>query len=328
MAGKIRWGVLGTGTIARQFAEDLAYSEYGTLQAAGSRSADKANTFARELKAAKAHGSYEKLVHDPEVDIVYVATPHPWHMEHTLLALKSGKPVLCEKPVSMSAAQLRRMIRAAKDGRLFLMDGMWTRFFPAVRQMCKWLSEERIGEILAVEADFGVHFQVPPKHRIHNPELGGGALLDLGIYVVSFASLVYGKQPKKIASIVHFEKTGVDDQSTLVFEYENGATATLLCNSRIYIRPEGRIYGTKGRITVHENLYRPNRVTLEIEGKNPETMTFPHPGLGLQFEADHVAECLHKGRLQSDIMPLDESLAIMRTMDKIRRQWKLKYPQE
>lgn len=328
MAQKIRWGILGTGTIARLFAGDLTYSKYGTLYAIGSRSASKANTFAEQMKVPRAHGSYEALVQDPEVDIVYIATPHPFHMENSLLALKAGKPVLCEKPVTLSARQFQRMVKAAKDRRLFLMEGMWTRFFPAVLQMRKWLADKQIGNIMALEADFGIPFKVGPKHRIHNLELGGGALLDLGIYVVSLASLVYGTQPKKITSVIHFEQTGVDDQTTLIFEYLHGATATLTSSSRVFIRPEARIYGTKGRIIIHENFYRPNRITLESEGRNPQTLTFPHPGLGMQYEADHVAECLHKGRPQSDQMPLDESLAIMQTLDKIRRRWKFKYPNE
>lgn len=328
MAQKIRWGILGCGTIARLFTEDLAYSKYGMLQAVGSRSAAKANAFAQQMNAAKAYGSYEELVQDPDVDIVYVATPHPFHMANTLLALKAGKPVLCEKPVSVNARQCHRMIKAAKDRRLFFMEGMWTRFFPAVQQLQKWLADKQIGNILALEADFGAHFTGGPKHRINNLELGGGALLDLGIYVVSLASLVYGTQPKKITSAVHFGQTGVDDQSTLIFEYLHGATANLLCSTRVSIRPEARIYGTKGRIIVHENFYRPNRITLESEGRNPETLTFPHPGLGMQYEADHVAECLYKARPQSDQMPLGESMAIMQTMDKIRRRWKLKYPCE
>ena len=174
MPSKIRWGTLGCGSIARKFIEDMAYSKYGVIHAVGSRSAARSKTFAQELNVPKSHGSYEDLVANPEVDIVYVATPHPVHMEHTLLALKAGKPVLCEKPVSMNARQLKRMITAAKDRRLFFMEGMWTRFFPALQQVRKWLLDKAVGNILSVQADFGIAFKAGPSHRIHNPQLGGG----------------------------------------------------------------------------------------------------------------------------------------------------------
>ena len=249
-------------------------------------------------------------------------------MENTLLAIRAGKAVLCEKPVSMNARQLQRMITAAKKQKVFLMEAMWTRFFPAVEQVRKWLADKRIGRVLALEADFGIHFKVGPSHRIFNPELGGGALLDLGIYIVSMASMIYGSQPKKITSSVHFSKSGVDDQSTLLFEYEQGATAVLMSSAQVHIRPEVRIYGTEGQIYIHELFICPSRVTLQVVGENPETLSFPYPGHGMQYEADHVAEYLQKDKLQSDIMPPDESLAIMRTLDKIRRQWKLTYPNE
>lgn len=328
MANKVRWGILGCGVIAGQFADDLAYSQHGFLQAVASRSSQKAQDFARQKNALRARGSYEDLVRDPEVDIVYVATPHPFHMDHTLLALAAGKPVLCEKPIALNARQLSRMIKAATERKLFLMEAMWTRCFPAVEQVSKWLADKRIGQVRVLEADFGINSMAGPEHRINNLQLGGGALLDLGIYVVSLASLVFGRQPEKISSSVHFSPTRVDDQSALLFEYEDGASAVLLSSSRVYLRPEARIYGTAGRIILHEHFYRPGRVTLEMEGKNPETLTFPHPGLGLQYEADHAAECLQNLKVQSSRMPLDESLAIMKTMDKIRRQWKFKYPQE
>ena len=184
---------------------------------------------------------------------------------------------------------------------------------------------------MALEAAFGVNFKVfnvGPKHRIHNPELGGGALLDLGIYPVSFASMVYARQPQKIKSVVHMEKTGVDDQSSLVFEYDQGATAMLSCSSRVEMKAEARIYARKGMITAGPNFYRPQTLTLQLQDHEPKTVKYSHLGNGFQFEADHVADCLLKKKLQSDLMPLAESLAIITTMDKIRKQWKLKYPNE
>ena len=324
----IHWGILGCGGIANTFAADLRHSQCGRLAAVSSRSKRKANAFARKHNAPVAYGSYEELVRDADIDVVYVATPHPMHMEHSLLAIRAGKAVLCEKPAAMNARQLRRMIKAAEKNSVFLMEGMWSRFFPATVQLRKWLSEKRIGRVLALEADFGVNFKAGPKHRINNPALGGGALLDLGIYLVSFASMVYTKQPEVIVSVVHKGKTGVDDQTSMIFQYDHGATAMLSCSSRVEIKTEARIYGTKGMITAGPIFYRPQTLTLQLQDHKPKTVHFSHSGNGFQFEADHIAKCLQKKKPQSDLMPLQESLSTLTTMDKIRKQWKLKYSNE
>ena len=328
MAKKIRWGIIGCGGIANTYANDLTLTKHGELVAVGSRSKPKAKKFAAQHGDVRAYGSYEELAADADVDIVYVATPHPMHMENTLLAIGNGKHVLCEKPIAMNARQTRRMIAAAHKKGVFLMEAMWTRFFPAMVQLRKWLTAGRIGKVLALEADFGFRFQVGPQHRISNPRLGGGALLDLGIYPISFASMVYGAGPEKIVSTVHKAKTGVDDHAVIGFEYADNATAALSISSIVRMKNEAHIFGTKGRIIVHEGFFHPNRLTLEAEGKKTKAVDFPYPGSGMQFEAEHVHQCLRKGKLQSNIMSLDETLAIMQTLDKIRKQWKLKYPNE
>ena len=328
MSQPIKWGIIGCGGIAGKFAADLAHTRYGTLAAVGSRSQEKAQQFAAAHGAARAYGSYDQLVADGEVDVVYVATPHPYHMENTLAAIEAGKHVLCEKPIALNARQTEKMIAAAKAKGVFLMEAMWTRFFPAIAQIRKWISSGKIGEVLALEADFGADFKAGPEHRIHNPELGGGALLDVGIYPVSFASMVYGTQPRRIVSTVHRAKTGVDDQAVTGFEYANGATAALSTSSRLNLRNEARIFGTKGSILVHAPFFFTDRLTLHVEGKKAKTHDFPYDGTGMHFEAEHVHQCLKKGKLDSDIMPLAESLEIMQTMDAIRGQWNLTYPGE
>ena len=328
MAKKIRWGIIGCGWIANRYADDLTLTKYGQLVAVGSRSKAKAKKFAAQHGNPRAYGSYEQLAADPEVDIVYVATPHPFHMENTLLAIGNGKHVLCEKSFAMNTKQTQRMITAAQKKGVFLMEGMWTRFFPAMIQLRKWLAAGRIGKVLALEANFGVHFRVGPKHRVFNPDLGGGALLDLGIYPISFASMVYGAQPEKIVSTVHKRKTGVDDHAVMAFEYADNATAALSTSGKVRMKNEARIFGSQGMITIHESFFCPNRLTLDIENKKAKTVNFPYPGGGMQFEAEHVHQCLRRGVLDSDIMPLNETRAIMQTMDAIRRQWKLKYANE
>jgi len=328
MTNKTKWGVMGCGGIADKYARDLAFTRYGKLAAVGSRSKAKAQTFAAQHGGVRAYGSYEDLAADPDVDIIYVATPHPCHMENTLLAIKHGKHVLCEKSFAMNAKQTRRMIAAAQKKGVFLMEAMWTRFFPAMGRLRKWLAEGRIGKVLAVEADFGIHFKMGPQHRIFNPALGGGALLDLGIYPISLASMIYGAQPETIVSTVHKHSTGVDDRALIAFEYANGATAAISTSSVVCMKNEARIFGAEGMITVHEMFLRPNQLTLKMEGKPPKTFDFPFTGHGMHFEADHVHQCLRKGQTESDIMPLNETLGIIQTMDKIRKQWKLKYPGE
>ena len=328
MAKKIRWGIMGCGHIANNYANDLTLTKHGKLVAVGSRSKAKAKKFAAQHGDVAAYGNYEELTADPDVDIVYVATPHPYHMENTLLAIKNGKHVLCEKPIAMNAKQTRRMITAAQKKGVFLMEAMWTRFFPAAVQLRQWLAEKRIGKVLALEADFGIHFKVGPKHRIFNPDLGGGALLDLGIYPISFASMVYGTQPKKITSTMRKAKTGVDNHAVIAFEYKDSATAALSISSMVRMKNEARIFGSKGMIIVHSDFFHPSQLTLEAEGKKPKMVNLAHPGIGMQFEAEHVHQCLKKEKSQSDIMPLDETLAIMQTLDNIRRQWKLKYANE
>jgi dihydrodiol dehydrogenase / D-xylose 1-dehydrogenase (NADP) len=328
MTKKIRWGIMGCGWIADKFVGDLPLTKHGQLVAVGSRSKVNAKQFAAKHGGARAHGSYEELAADPDVDIVYVATPHPWHMENTLLAIRHGKHVLCEKPIAINAKQARRMIAAAQNKGVFLMEAMWTRFFPAIIQARKWLANSRIGKVLAIEADFGVHFKVGPEHRIFNLVLGGGALLDLGIYPVSLASMIFRAQPHKIVSTVRKTTEGVDKHAVIGFEYSDGATAAISTSSIVQMKNEARIFGDKGMITVHDLFICPNRLTLVPTDKKPKTIDFSYDGHGMHFEADHVHQCLRKKQLQSDILPLEETLSIMRTMDKIRRQWKLKYINE
>ena len=328
MAKKLKWGIIGCGRIAGCFAGDLPLTKNGELYAVAARSKDRADAFAKKYKAQVAYDSYEQLVTDPQVDVVYVATPHTFHMDGVMLAISAGKHVLCEKQITINAKQLKKLIAAAQKQGVFLMEGMWTRFFPATARVRRWIAEGRIGQVMGLEADFGVKFNAGPEHRIHDPHLGGGALLDLGVYPISFASMVYGRQPEKITSSVHFCETGVDDQAALVFQYDQGRTAMLGCCSRAVFKQEARIYGQLGMITVHENFYRPHSLTLTMKDRKPKTVEFPHPGHGFLFEAEHVGNCIRKKMLQSNIMPLGESLEIMQTMDTIRRSWKLKYPGE
>ncbi len=249
-------------------------------------------------------------------------------MENTLLALDSGKAVLCEKPFAMNASQAERMIDAAKKANVFLMEAMWTRFIPLTVEIRRLIENSAIGRLRFFQADFGFATDRGPEGRTLNPDLGGGALLDVGIYPISFASMLFSSQPEKISSHAHIGTTGVDEQSAYLFTYDDDQLAVL--SSAVTTQTPGRavIAGANGMIKIHPAFYRAEKATL-VTGDNKETVIEkPLESNGYNYQAAEVHDCLRRRTLQNDIISLTESLAIMQTMDKIRRQWGLKYPGE
>jgi len=316
----IRWGILATGKIAHKFAKDLSILEDARIVAVGSRSIDKAKEFAQEYGIPKAYGSYEELAKDPEVDIIYVATPHSAHRDCTLLCLKEGKPVLCEKPFTVNALEAEEVIKYARETGIFLMEAMWTRYLPAVVKVREWLAAGAIGEVRMLKADFGFRTAWNPEGRLLNPALAGGALLDAGIYPVSFASMVFGTQPLEIKSVAHIGTTGVDEQFSAIFKYDGGKIASLSGAIRTGMINDAWIYGTEGKIHMTEFLFGKS-VELYINGKKEEIYEPVYEGFGYYYEAREAMRCLREGLKESSIMPLDETLAIMKTMDLIRKRW-------
>jgi predicted dehydrogenase len=312
----LRWGLIGTGGIAATFASDLELTDSGRVVAVGSRTLESANRFADAHGVMNRHGSYAELVADPEVDVVYVATPHPMHHDDALLALRAGKPVLVEKPFTMNAAEAREIVAEARERGLFAMEAMWTRFLPHIREVRRLLAEGALGELVTVSADHGQWFPKDPAHRLFAPELGGGALLDLGIYPVSFASMVLG-QPERIISLVEPAFTGVDGQTSLLFAYASGAQAVLTTTSFARSPTRAAIVGTDGRIEIDGDFYAPSSFTLIPREGEPTRFEQPHEGLGLRHQADEVARCLSEGLLESPLMGLDETVSIMETIDAI-----------
>ncbi|MCC7495161.1 MAG: Gfo/Idh/MocA family oxidoreductase [Fimbriimonadaceae bacterium] len=327
MAGSIRWGILGAGNIAKQFARGLAVLPEAELAAVGSRSADKAAAFAQEFGATRSHGSYEALAADPAVDVIYVATPHPMHHGDTLRCLRAGKAVLCEKPFAVNAAQAREMIAVAREQRLFLMEAMWTRFLPAVRQVATWLGEGRIGEPRMLTADFGFRAGFNPAGRLFDPQLAGGSLLDVGVYCVSLAFLVFGGRPDRTAALGSLGETGVDEQAGFLLGYPGGELAVLSSAVRTNTPQEARIDGTAGRIRI-DAFWHATRATLEVGGQPPETVELPLEGNGYNYQAAAVMAALRAGQTECAVMPLDETLAIAETLDALRAQMGVRYPME
>ena len=312
----MRWGILGTGGIAGAFAADLRLTDSGGVVAVGSRSQASADRFADAFDIAHRHASYESLVADPEVDVVYVASPHPMHHDHAILALRAGKHVLVEKPFTMNAAEARDVAGVARERGLFAMEAMWTRFLPHVGVIRDWLREGLLGDIVTVTADHGQWFAEDAGFRLFAPELGGGALLDLGVYPVSFASMVLGT-PSRIVSMSDPAFTGVDAQTSMVFGYDSGAQAVLTCTLRAKTPTRAAIAGTGARIEVEGDFYAPATVTLIPRKGDPVRVESAHEGRGLRHQADEVARRLAAGDVESPLMPLDETISLMETMDTV-----------
>jgi predicted dehydrogenase len=319
MSEPLRWGVIGTGGIAATFAADLELTDSGVVVAVGSRRMDSADRFGERFGVPNRHASYEELVVDPDVDVVYVATPHPSHYANAQLALRAGKPVLVEKAFTMNAEEARDLVAGARAEGLFLMEAMWTRFLPHIAQIRGLLENGVLGEIVTVTADHGQWFAEDPAFRMFAPELGGGALLDLGVYPVSFASMVLG-EPERIVSVVSPAFTGVDGQTSMVFSYATGAQAVLTCTLSAKSPTRAAIVGTEARIEIDGDFYAPSPFTLISRGGEQTRFEEPHEGRGLRHEADEVARCLRDGLLESPLMPLDETISIMATMDSVLAQ--------
>ncbi|MDA8291430.1 MAG: Gfo/Idh/MocA family oxidoreductase [Actinomycetota bacterium] len=318
-ADLVRWGILGTGSIAATFAEDLAAGRSGRVVAVGSRRPGSAELFADRFRVPNRHGSYESLVADPEVDVVYVATPHPRHRDDAVLALEAGKPVLLEKPFALDAREAREVVAAARARGLFLMEAMWTRFLPHVAEIRSVLASGALGEIVSVSADHGQRFPDDPSSWLLSPDYGGGALLDLGIYPVSFASMLLGP-PSQVVAVSDPTATGVDAQTSILLRHPGGAHAVLTCTLRAKSPTRAAIVGILGRIEVDGDFYTPTGFDVVTVDGGRRRVERAHEGRGLRHEADEVARCLREGLPESPLMPLDESVSIMATMDEVRAQ--------
>lgn len=321
MKTEFGWGILGPGRIATRFATDLGNLPEARLVAVGSRSVERAELFAQRFHVERSYGSYEELARDPDVDVIYVATPHPFHPEHAMLCLRHGKAVLCEKPMAVNEWHVQRMVECARENGVFLMEAMWTRFLPVMDQVRGWLAEGKIGDVRLLFADFGFRTEWNPQARLLNPDLAGGALLDVGIYVLALASMVMGGSPVEIEAVAHIGETGVDEQSAMLCRYRGGALALLSCAVRTQTPQEARIHGTAGFIHI-PGFWHATTATLQVHGKDPVQAVGP---VGYHYEAAEAMSCLRAGKTESSLMPLDESIAISRALDRVRASIGLAY---
>jgi predicted dehydrogenase len=327
-ADTVRWGILAPGRIARKFATALREADGARLVAVGSRDPARAAAFASEfgLAPAHTHGSYEALAGDAEVDAVYIGSPHTGHEEHALLCLAHGKHVLCEKPLAVNAAQAGRMVAAARAAGLLLMEAVWTRFLPSIVRVRELVAAGELGEVRLVQADFGFRAALDPRSRLFAPELAGGALLDLGIYPLNLASMLCGA-PVCVQASANLGPTGVDEETAVVLRHARGELATLSCSLRSDTPREAHVIGTEGRIRILLPWWAGTRLAVQRRDQDAESVfDLPSRGGGYAHEAEAFMDLLRAGRTEPDVMPLDESLAIMRTMDAIRAQCGVRYP--
>jgi predicted dehydrogenase len=360
MEKRIRWGILGTGAVARDFARGLRFVPDVELAAVASRSAANADAFARTFAVPRSYAGYEALVADRDVDVVYIATPAARHRDDCLLALSAGKPVLCEKPFTTTADEAQEVIAKARSSGLFCMEAMWMRFLPALARLREMLAQKVIGEVRLLSADLGFPAPYDPTSRLFDPKLGGGAFLDLGVYPLSLAFLVLGR-PDRVVSQATLGPTGVDEDAAALLHYPEGKLAVLTASLRGQLPGEARIVGTRGHIRIHSPLYRPHRLSICLHAEpasaatppgdgglrarlkssrvlrsiyfrfegllrpllqgRPTALVAPFTGNGYNYEAAEVVRCLRANEVESLLMPLDETVAIMEVLDEIRAAW-------
>ena len=323
---KFGWGIIGLGNIASSFATGLQSIDDAELIGVGSRSQEKADAFAERFHAQHAYSSYEELAANPDIDAIYIATPHTSHCENTIMCLNAGKAVLCEKPFAVNLRQANAMVTAAKTNNVFLLEAMWTRYLPLIVKVRELLATGAIGEPRMLQADFGFQAGFNPESRLFNPELGGGALLDVGVYTLSLASMVFGT-PTAVAGLANLGQSGVDEESAFVLKHSKGQLSILSTAIRLNTLHEAVILGTEGSIRIHSPWWVPKSLTLKCGGAE-EVLEIPFVGNGYNYEALEVMDCVRAGKVESSTLPLGETLEIQSTMELLREQWGLKYPSD
>lgn len=316
---------MSTGHISHRFAGALQLLPEAEIHAVASRTALSAEKFAKEFGIPKAYSSYSALAEDPEVDVVYIGTPHTFHLENSLMFMKAGKSVLCEKALTINGREAEEMIRVAREKNVFLMEAMVTRHVPLVKKIQEWIGDGKIGEVRMLKASLCARGEFNPSQRHLNPELGGGSLLDVGVYVISFASMIFQKAPEHMLGLGHIGEIGSDEQGAALLKYDQGEIADLSFALRTKAVNEAYVFGTEGYIKIDEVFTVPTKATLYNQNKVTEVIEEPIISRGLVNEAEEVMRCMKLGLKESPRMPLDESLQIMQILDKIRAPWELKY---
>ncbi|MGK0448959.1 MAG: putative dehydrogenase [Polaribacter sp.] len=323
MNKKIKWGIIGLGKIANKFAEDLQLLTDTELYAVASRDVEKAEKFSEKYNSKKFYASYEELAADAEIDVIYIATPNTFHFENTMMCLKKGKGVLCEKPLGINYREVETMVREAESRNLFLMEGIWTRFIPATKKLLQILDKKMIGDTLFIRADFGFKADTNPEGRLYNKKLGGGSLLDIGIYPI-YLSLITLGIPIDIKVMARMTDTDVDSYCSMLFDYDNGAKAILESTIEANTPTEAYIYGSKGSLKLHSRFHHSEKITIFQNGET-STLNLKFKGNGYIHEIEEVNKCLLHGKIESSKLPLKTSINVIKLIDRIKAEIGLEY---
>jgi predicted dehydrogenase len=322
MSNIYKWGILGPGKIAHEFARALSVTEQGKLWGVASRSMEKAQNFADQYAAPMVYASYDELIEDPEIDVIYIATPHHLHYPLSRTCIEKGKAVLCEKPIAINAKQFSSLSELAQDKNVFYMDALWTRFLPTIIKTEELL--ENLGEIISLRADFGFRADFDPQSRLFNPALGGGSLLDIGIYPAFLALLLLG-YPDEVQSSAQIGKTGVDENMAMLLKYQKGALATLQSTLLADTKTEAEIACTGGTVIIHARFHMPTYLELRKRGEEAKFYRFDYRKNGYEYEAEEVMSCLDQGLIQSPKLNHGFTRELMNLLDEVREQNGLHY---
>ena len=324
----INWGIIGCGAIAHLFAQAIKKLDNCTILAGASLTAGRAEHFTKTHQIPRSYSDYQSLANDPDIDAIYIATTHNFHFENIKLCLENGKHVLCEKPFTVNAQQTNTLFTLAKNSNCFMMECLWTRFLPAIKHLSHLLAQDILGDIHTVKANFSICGDFPPEHRLRNKSLAGGALLDLGIYPLTLADIVFGETPTHIQSSAVIGEDGVDESSYYLLEYGQGQRAMLSASFMEHAPTEGVISGSRGYIRIPDFIGA-QELHLHLNNQPSKVLTFPFDkDESFTFEISHAMECMRQNKNQSDILPMTKTIAMMTLMDTIRNQWGLKYPGE
>lgn len=322
-----RWGIIGLGRIAHKFADALQVIPTASLVAVASRSRKNAEEFAARYEVKKFYDTYEDLILDPEVDVVYIATTHTSHASLCKACIRFGKPVLCEKPFAMNYRQAKEVFELAQASNVFVMEAFWTRFVPSMRKVIEIVQKEEIGHLVSIQADFGFKAPYDPQSRLFNKELGGGALLDVGVYLIFLATTLLG-EPDDILAKATIGPTGVDEQCAMIFQYGNGVLVSLLCSIVSDNTQEATINGSKSRIQINQPFFGQTTINIFTDWKPRGLVKFEYPSNGLNYQVLEVQKCLDQGKTESDLWSYGDSLMVMKTVDRVKKIINLSYQED
>jgi predicted dehydrogenase len=324
----IKWGIIGAGNISSSFATALNSMEYTEVTAVASRDLERAQKFAERFQIKKAYGSYDEIVKDPELDVIYIGTPHSEHMSNAALCIMNGKSVLCEKAFTVNYKEAEYLVSLARKHKVFLMEAMWSKFLPVNQEVKRWVMEKKIGEISRIHASFGFYSEFNSNSRLYDPKTAGGALLDVGVYPLSYAIYMLGKLPDQVVSSAILGKSNVDEQNSILLHYKEGIIVNISSAITSDCGQDVVIIGNKGKIRIPSFWNARKAECFDASGKLVDTVSISFKNNGYEYEAEEVNRCLREGKMESDINSLTNTLDVMKIMDQVRADWGLVYPQE